>query len=79
MGKVIFWIVVVFVVLFGLRLWNVAKSRSRPGPPRNKPGTQAMVRCASCGVFLPQADASAAGDGYHCADPTCVKRRAETR
>ena len=29
MGKIIFWIVVIFVVLFALRLVNVAKAQAR--------------------------------------------------
>ncbi len=79
MGKVIFWIVVVFVVLFGLRLWNVAKSRART-ESKNKPAPpEPMVRCAACGVFLPRADASVAEGGYHCTDPACSRRRTGAR
>ncbi len=37
MGKIIFWIVVVFLVLFALRMYNVAKAR----PRRKKPGEDA--------------------------------------
>ena len=34
MGKILFWIVVIFVVLFGLRLLNVAKAKRRAGTAR---------------------------------------------
>ena len=73
MGKIIFWIVVVFAILFGLRLWNAAQARSRAAKKRADPATsQAMVKCTRCGVFLPQPDAQATPDGYRCADPACA-------
>jgi uncharacterized protein len=78
MGKVIFWIVVVFVVLLGLRLANVgaAKRRARgPGTAKGAAPGDTMVRCASCGVYLPKADALPAPGGYLCGDPGCAPRR----
>ena len=78
MGKVIFWIVLIFGVLFGLRLLNAAKARRRanlarqgdaPKPPLSEP----MVRCARCGVYLPRADAKAVPDGFHCGDAKCAQ------
>jgi uncharacterized protein len=78
MGKVIFWIVLVFVVLFGLRLYNVAKARRRADPtaraaPPKTPAAEPMVRCAHCGVFLPRAEALPAPDGFRCSDPKCAQ------
>lgn len=78
MGKVIFWLVVFFVVLFVLRLVNVANSRNRdrkarPGPP--PPSGSAMLRCVNCGVYLPSADVTQGPRGPLCADPECVRRR----
>ena len=73
MGKIIFWIVVVFLVLFALRMYNVAKSR----PRRKKPGEDApaaMVRCVQCGVFLPRPEARETTTGYRCQDPACAAR-----
>jgi uncharacterized protein len=80
MGKVIFWIVVVFVVLFALRLVNAnkAKRRARGASDDEKkaaPPAETMVRCASCGVFLPQGDARPVAGGYVCGEPGCVARR----
>jgi len=79
MSKIIFWIVIVFVVLFGLRLLNVAKAKARRRSDAErqggKPPAEAMVRCARCGVFLPRADARPAGDGFRCGDPGCAQRR----
>jgi hypothetical protein len=74
MGKLIFWIVVIFAVLFALRMWNVAKARSRAARKLSEPATsKSMVQCVQCGVFLPQPDARMTPDGYHCADPACVR------
>ena len=80
MGKFIFWIVVVFVVLLGLRLLNVANAKRRAGKSgegEKKAGTpgETMVRCANCGVFLPQGDARPVAGGYVCGDPGCAARR----
>ena len=74
MGKVVFWIVVVFVVLLGLRLLNAAKAKRRADAAQRRTAATAsepMVRCQRCGVFLPRAEAKAAGDGYVCGDPKC--------
>jgi hypothetical protein len=80
MGKFIFWIIVVFVVLFGLRLMNAANGKSREREARGGakgagPREEPMVRCSSCGVFLPRSEAREAAGGYVCGDPTCVPRR----
>jgi hypothetical protein len=78
MGKIIFWVVVVFAILFVLRLWNSRKARA--GKAANAPGKtgkktpELMVRCNQCGVFLPQADARVTNDGYRCTDPGCTVR-----
>ena len=73
MGKVIFWIVVVFAVLFALRMWNVAKARSRSSKkPHDQATSNAMVKCVQCGVFLPQPDARMTPAGYRCSDPACA-------
>jgi hypothetical protein len=62
MGKVIFWIVVVFVVLFALRLLNTSKAKRRRRESGNAENVAApaetMVRCDKCGVFLPLGDAA---------------------
>ena len=80
MGKFIFWIVVVFVVLFGLRLLNAGKDKRRAreaGEAAQKADTpaEAMVRCGACGIFLPQSEARPVAGGYVCGDPGCAARR----
>jgi uncharacterized protein len=73
MGKVIFWLVVIFVALLALRMYNVAKARrARPKPRAEIPAP--MVRCVQCGVFLPKPEAVETATGYRCQDPTCAAR-----
>ena len=78
MSKFIFWVVVVFVVLFVVRLLNVAKARRGaeppPAAPRDKEVAASMVRCTECGVYLPKADARLLPQGFGCGDPNCVHR-----
>jgi hypothetical protein len=80
MGKIIFWLVVIFVVLLVLRLVNVANSRPREGaghPPKAK--DTATIRCANCGVYLPRADAIDGPRGPVCGDPQCLPRSSRGR
>jgi uncharacterized protein len=79
MSKILFWIVVIFAVLFALRLYNAHKAKQRAEAARNAErkkavGGDPMVRCARCGVFLPKAEATAVSTGYVCADPACARR-----
>ncbi len=77
MSKIVAWLVLIFVVLFALRLINARnqRSRRRAAEPIQPGGAAApMVRCANCGVFLPRADARAVDGGFSCADGQCAKR-----
>jgi uncharacterized protein len=71
MGKIILWIVIVFAVLFVLRLLNAKKQRRDTGA---KEPPQAMIRCAGCGVYVPRADAKPGRAGLTCGDPVCLSR-----
>ena len=78
MGKVIFWIVLIFGVLFALRLYNAAKGRRRADAARKEaapktPAAEAMVQCARCGVYLPRADAKPVAGGFQCGDQKCAQ------
>lgn len=81
MGKIVFWIVVFFVILVGLRLVNFAKSRERsreqprPQSRGELPPAEPTVRCEGCGLFLPKSEATATDTGYRCGDPACQRRR----
>jgi hypothetical protein len=81
MGKVIFWLLVIFAVLFALRLYNSAKSKREAAArdnaaraARDRTG-QPMVRCVSCGVYLPQAEAMPVPQGFRCREGNCVPQR----
>jgi hypothetical protein len=73
MGKIIFWIVVIFAVLFAIRLWNAAKAKRRADETREKEkgAVERMVRCQRCGVYIPRADALVVESGYVCGDAKC--------
>jgi hypothetical protein len=76
MGKVIFWLVVFFVVLFVLRLVNVSNDRRRRKHERasgRPPAAGSMLRCVNCGVYLPSADAKFGPRGPLCGDPKCLQ------
>ena len=90
MGKIIFWIVVFFLVLLALRLVSVHKTRNeqrdrddensdKPEDPLrkrdDKPATDAMVKCERCGVFTPKANAVMKRGGWACVDERCAKNR----
>ena len=79
MTKILLWVVVIFAVLLGLRLLNVAKAKRRAGegarPAGGAPAAETMVRCAHCGVYLPRADAKPGPAGLTCGDAGCVQRR----
>lgn len=77
MGKIVFWLVVVFGVLFLLRMYNVAKARGRARQARKEgKAPELMVRCAGCGVYLPAPEARQTPGGYRCNDPKCAGRPA---
>ena len=80
MGKLIFWLVVVFVILFALRLVNASKqrARNRARAPGRVPEVGAMARCVDCGVYLPLADVTAGPRGPLCGDAKCLERAGVT-
>ena len=81
MGKLVFWLVVVFGGLLVLRLINVAKHGSGRSSSTPRAGERhggkpaAMIRCVDCGVFLPSTDAVKSHRGPVCGDPQCARRR----
>ena len=90
MGKVIFWIVVFFLVLLALRLVSVHKTRQdakdrrdsdarkgkgTDGKRDDTPAQDAMLKCGRCGVFIPKSTAVMTRDGLACNDSSCGHRR----
>jgi hypothetical protein len=74
MAKIILWIVIIFAVLFVLRLVNAKKSRRAGGDAAKGPNAQAMIRCVSCGVYVPRADAKPGPAGLTCGEAVCLSR-----
>ncbi|MEP7329610.1 MAG: PP0621 family protein [Betaproteobacteria bacterium] len=73
MGKIVFWLVVIFGLLFALRLWNAGKARARRNDAAGQAASpQAMVQCSNCGVFLPKTDARLVNSAYRCQDGGCA-------
>lgn len=69
------YLVVLFVVCFAI--WHWRKNRrdelrdraaqpKRPAPPPAVGAPQAMLRCAHCGLHLPEADAVRGTHGMYC-------------
>ncbi|MFF7706075.1 PP0621 family protein [Pseudomonas sp. NPDC007930] len=50
MVRLLFWIVVIFVAVW---LWRKYKARAASAGQQRKQHTLTMVRCAHCGVHLP--------------------------
>ena len=89
MGKIIFWIIVFFLVLLALRLVSVHKTRqdakerredakarsSVQGKRDDVPVQESMVKCARCGVFVPKSTAVMTSSGMACNDSACGHRR----
>ena len=75
MAKIIAWLILIFVVLFALRMIGVRNARIRrraEGKTASGLAAEPMVRCVRCGVFLPRKEAQAVGDGYACARGSCA-------
>lgn len=73
MGKIVAWLVLIFIVLLALRLVNQRKARKQQRAAGST-AVEPMVRCNRCGVFLPRADAIQRAGEYACPDGQCVKR-----
>jgi len=76
-GKLVFWIIVILVVLLGARiLGRHAAARQKQAGPENpaarpaarQPGrpAESMVRCAHCGIHLPRSEALMLGGETWC-------------
>ncbi len=63
-------LIIVGLVWFGLRLYR----RYRAGAPRRAATAQVkLIRCAKCGVYLPEQDAKAGADNA----PVCAHHQAD--
>lgn len=72
MGKLLFWVAAIIVVLFVIRLINHKKAnKSRQSGTKHK-GTpsldkaEEMVRCEHCGVYMPRSEALLQDERFWC-------------
>lgn len=75
MNKLLFWAVIIGLGVLAWKFWSAAKGRGTPRAarapapaPGQLPPSEAMLRCAHCGVYLPASDALRAGDRAYCSD-----------
>ncbi|HEX7271564.1 MAG TPA: PP0621 family protein [Casimicrobiaceae bacterium] len=73
MSKIIAWLILIFVVLFALRMISLRNARRQRRAAAARSVAEAMVRCRRCGVFLPRSEARSVDDGFVCADGGCAK------
>ena len=75
MIKIIAWIILIFVVLFALRMIGVHNARKRARASATaKQIAEPMVRCLRCGIFLPRNEARAVDGGFACTSGSCVAK-----
>ncbi|HEX8010124.1 MAG TPA: PP0621 family protein [Casimicrobiaceae bacterium] len=80
MAKIIAWLILIFVVLFALRLIvlrnaRAQRKRAESGAAGAGHGAEPMVRCVRCGVYLPRKEAQEVSGGYACATGECAGKR----
>jgi preprotein translocase subunit SecG len=84
LGKIILWVVVFFLVLLALRMLSIHKAKRDAREAREDdaaaakksgrdttPASDQMVRCASCGVYIPKANAVLGKSGPTCGNLQC--------
>jgi hypothetical protein len=72
MGKILAWLILIFLVLLALRMINLRSARTRRKTAEAaRAAIEPMVRCSRCGVYLPRGEARKLGDAYACAAGRC--------
>ena len=72
MGKLLFWIVLIILVLFVARVAGRMAAQRQAGPKKKAqsdaapPALESMVRCAHCGIHLPRSEALLQNDQTWC-------------
>ena len=79
MGKFVFWVGVIALIWFGVRLVKVLQRKAeresedaaarKPDPEPAKaqvPSAVPIMQCARCGVYLPDNEAIRAGSDFFC-------------
>lgn len=70
MIRLIFWIAIIFAAIW---LWRKFKAPAQTGRPADRNASLTMVRCAQCGVHLPEDRALHRGSHWYCSQPHLEK------
>ena len=65
MGRLLFFLILALLAYLFIK--SLGRTRTHDKPPR-KPGEQQMVRCAHCGLHLPENEAVSADGVHFCSD-----------
>lgn len=73
MGRILFWILLGFVVYVGWRWWSAKQriaGRRNDGtdPAAGADGIEAMVPCDVCGLNVPRSEALTGNGRWYCSD-----------
>lgn len=68
MSRIFFFLLLALAAYVAWQWWRRSQAAGRTPPRRQVEAPQAMVRCAHCGLHLPQPDALPAGDRYFCSE-----------
>ena len=74
MLRFIFYCILAYLVMRFVR-WLITPSRARSRGATNAPRNATMVRCETCGMFITQRSALAAG-GHDFCSRNCLEQRA---
>jgi uncharacterized protein len=67
MFRLLFWIALITAAIW---LWRRLKPAARPAPtPPHENSPALMVRCAHCGVHVPQQQALSENQQWYCSQP----------
>ncbi len=73
MGRIIFLVIIVFLVWLVFRGFFRVQTRRKAEMAVRSGKAEDMVACARCGVNLPRSDAQPQGDAFICRDnPRCI-------
>lgn len=68
MGRLLLFLVALFVLLWIVRGAIGAARRRRPSEGRAPPPAVELVECAHCGLRLPRTEARSAGGRHYCSE-----------
>jgi uncharacterized protein len=68
MGRLFFWLLLALAAYVGYRWWRVKQHAAVERDAPVQPQVESMVRCAVCGLNLPQSEAMQARGRWYCGE-----------